>query len=1009
MADYNPDLGHLLGGLHQLADLHTLVGVTGHIPCFQELPAFDGNPTAGQAALLGVRNGYQWLGLTADGRASTAAGGVARRLAGGGRLAMIAALDRTGRQLALSVSFGSCPVLTVDLDQPSSLALDCLARLAGIDATHAAAQAARTAEVLDIEAVGRKFFRGFRSALHTAMAVLPPRMSRTERHAVALLQLTRLLFLYFVQARGWLDGRPHFLRHEVDRCLGRGRSIGRDLLRPLFFGTLNQPPHRRGRAADSFGNIPFLNGGLFEPHPLERRWQTALPDTVWCGIFDDLFERFHFVTEGGTSRSIAPDMLGRVFEGVMDPTERALTGTFYTPAAIVHALARAGLVSWLAGSLPCPEAEAERRLDDPDERTRVLLDRITILDPAAGSGAFLIGALQLLARAAPRDGLARRRRILSRNLFGVDLNPAAVRLTELRLWLSLLEVDRTRDPERVRPLPNLDAVVRQGDSLHDPMSPAWGGTPGVAEGAVVRALRLQVQHTTGAEKRAAIRDLRQAEASALDGVLSGAERNTRARMDDLLAQGRSLTLFGDRRGLERGERKVMRLLRDRRRFLLRLRRQLQRDGSLPWFHYQSQFAEVFAAGGGFDLVLGNPPWVRAEDLPSVLRRQLGGRYAWWSARPQSPGYAHQPDLSVAFVERARELVAPGGTVAVLLPAKLATTDYASIMRGALAVSDTLSVVADLTDDPRAQFDATTYPMALVSRKARPPTGHRVRTELDAKATAEVSQHRLSDGPWILAPDQVWTALDTLRARHPTIGDVLPVHLGVKTGLNRVFIDPGQSIEPELLCWALAGRDVAAFEATPSRRLLWTHDHDGHPLAELPPLARAYLQPHLADLARRKDYLSGPPWALFRVAGATLPNRVVWPDLAPHLRATVLNGPQGERVIPLNSCYLISAPRPVDAHCLAAWLNSSPIRAAAALTADPAAGGYRRFNARVIRDLPLPDGVLGNPRLHALAQRGRAGTLGQLELDQACHEILGLDSALASALAGVAGGGPGHRR
>lgn len=1009
MSDPLPNLGHLLGGLHRLADLHTLAGVTGHNPCFQELPAFEsGAPTAGQAALLGVRNGYEWHGVAVDRSAPANAALVARRLARQGRLAMVTALDIAGRQLALSVSFGSCPVLTVDLDHPSPLALECLTRLAGIETSQATSRAARTAEVLDIESVGRKFFRGFRSALHTVMAVLPARMGRADRHSAALLQLTRVLFLYFVQARGWLDGRPHFLRHEVDRCLGRGRSISRDLLNPLFFGTLNQPATRRGKAARSFGRIPFLNGGLFEPHPLERQWQTGLPDTVWCEVFDDFFERYHFTTGGRRPNSIAPDMLGRVFEGVMDPEERSLTGTFYTPAATVHDLVRAGLVSWLAGALACTEPEAERRLDEPDETTRGLLDRITILDPAAGSGAFLIGALQMLAGAARRDTLATRRRIMARNLFGVDLNPAAVRLTELRLWLALLEVDRSPGPERVRPLPNLDAVIRQGDSLHDPMSPAWGGTPGKAEGAVVQALRLQVQHTTGRDKRTAIRNLRRAEASALEGILTESERTTRAKMDDLLSQGRSLTLFGDRRGLGRGERQVIRMLQDRRRFLVRLRRQLHRDGALPWFHYQSQFAEVFTKGG-FDLVVGNPPWVRAEDLPSAVRQRLGARYAWWTTRPGARGYSHLPDLSVAFVERAHELVAPNGAMALLLPAKLATTDYSATMRGALAVSDTISVVADLTDDPRAHFEATTYPMALVSRKARPASGHQIRTTLNPWVPGEVSQSRLGDGPWILAPDRVWQALEAMRARHPVLGDSHPVHLGVKTGLNRAFIDPEGPIEPELLCWALSGRDITAFEAAPSRRLLWTHDYAGRPLPQLPPLARAHLQPHLTDLARRKDYLSGPPWTVFRVVGATLPHRVVWADLSLQLQASVLNGPLGDRVIPLNSCYLVGVPHPGAAHRLAAWLNATPIRAAAALTADPASGGYRRFNARVVSDLPLPVGVLDNPQLLALGQRGRAGTLDQQELDEVCHEILGLDRTLASALAGVVGSGPGHRR
>ena len=97
---------------------------------------------------------------------------------------------------------------------------------------------------------------------------------------------------------------------------------------------------------------------------------------------------------------------------------------------------------------------------------------MTLLDPAVGSGAFLLGALERMAqiRAGEEPPAALRRRILERNLFGVDLNPMAVRLAELRLWLAVIAVDGTTDPEEVEPLPNLDGMVRQGDSLLDPAS-----------------------------------------------------------------------------------------------------------------------------------------------------------------------------------------------------------------------------------------------------------------------------------------------------------------------------------------------------------------------------------------------------------------------------------------------------------------------------------------------------------------------------------------------------------
>ena len=238
---------------------------------------------------------------------------------------------------------------------------------AGTGPGGALAYAARAADALCGEAVGRRFFREFKATLDRMADGLPTTLRGDDRRSLALLQLTRVLFLYFIQAKGWLAGRERFLGEEVDRCLARGRRLHRDLLRPLFFGTLNRAPADRGRCAAAFGAIPFLNGGLFEPHPLERRLRHDIPNAVWRDAFDRLFERFHFVvTERGAAGGIAPDMLGRVFEGVMAPDIRRASGTYYTPAALVRSILDAALTALAASRLGCGEGEAERRLSDRD-------------------------------------------------------------------------------------------------------------------------------------------------------------------------------------------------------------------------------------------------------------------------------------------------------------------------------------------------------------------------------------------------------------------------------------------------------------------------------------------------------------------------------------------------------------------------------------------------------------------------------------------------------------------
>src|SRR4029079_12029364 len=161
--------------------------------------------------------------------------------------------------------------------------------------------------------------------------------------------------------------------------------------------------------------------------------------------------------------------------------------------------------------LGCSEGRAERHLADRSAPARRALRTVTVLDPAVGSGAFLLGALEILtALGGSRPTSARaRRRVLQRCLFGVDLNPAAVRLTELRLWLAVIADDRSGDAESVEPLPNLDCLVRQGDSLLDP-SGYWPGRHAASRGEALSLARLrrELVATAGSNKRALARELR---------------------------------------------------------------------------------------------------------------------------------------------------------------------------------------------------------------------------------------------------------------------------------------------------------------------------------------------------------------------------------------------------------------------------------------------------------------------------------------------------------------------
>lgn len=977
-------LDSLLRSTHQLEDLPRLVSALGYDAVWAELP--ETGLIQGPAAIVGRQGDFTWYAV--GGAANGTAVRAARSLAARGHPAAVLGLDQTARRLTIAAQ--DTPALELSLDAPDPLSLARLSRCAAQSAETALAAAFRIAEALAGRQVDQRFFAGFQQALQSVMGAFPAPIPLADRHALALLQLTRVLFLYFLEAKGWLAGRPRFLREEVDRCLSARRSLHKDLLQPLFFGTLNRPFAERGALARRFGSVPFLNGGLFEPHRLERRWRAAVPTPVLRDAFDSLFEKFHFTLTAHSGESIAPDMLGRVFERVMEPGERHATGSYYTPAALVDAVLKDALATWLAQRLGELWPAARRRIEEPDAVTRRVLTTVRLVDPAVGSGAFLLGALRLLAGPGSPGvrHAARLRRVLATSLFGVDRNSAAVRLAELRLWLEVVAADPGEIPSRVAPLPNLDALVRQGDSLLDPAAGIPIPPPDARKGAALAELRHTVVNSTGAAKGPAVAALLKAEREIAAGALEGAVRSLDGSIAEILEVARSPTLFGTRRGLDRPAHARLAELRAMRRRARDQRQSLERAAEIPWFHYPTHFADVFARGG-FDLVVGNPPWVRAEALAPEQRRYLAERFRWFrGGRGAAAGYSHQPDLAVAFLERAFELLAPRGVVAFLLPAKLATTGYATTARAELARRTTIAVAADLRDDSRAGFDATVYPMALIAALAPPPEGHRVRLSLGAALTA-VPQQSLGPSAWALLPDAARKALERLRHSWPPIGERFTCHLGVKTGLNRVFLDPEEPLERELMRWAVRGRDVHAFGTEPVRRLLWPCNAWGHALETLPPLAARYLARHAAALLNRADHVGGKAWMLFRTRPASAPHRVVWSDLARRLEAAPLMGRTGADLIPLNTCYLIPTRDEATALRLTAWLNSTWCRALAAGTADPASGGFFRFNARVVSGLPCPAAVPEHPSLLELGRLGIRGELAQESLDDCCADLLAL--------------------
>ena len=408
------------------------------------------------------------------------------------------------------------------------------------------------------------------------------------------------------------------------------------------------------------------------------------------------------------------------------------------------------------------------------------------------------------------------------------------------------------------------------------------------------------------------------------------------------------------------------------------------EREVPWFHYQSHFADVFA-GGGFDLVVGNPPWLRAEEIPPEMRRRLAGRYRWW--RGAGAAFGHRPDLAVAFLERARGARRAGRR---RRDAGARQTRHRRLRRRgpprARGVDDADPRRRISPGSPDAAFDATVYPLALVARKAPPPRrpsrahdpARRASVQRRLPAESGSARRRAVDpdrGPRRERPRA------GSRASIPSLGDRFTCQLGVKTGANHVFLDPPATVEPSLVRWAVRGRDVRPFTAARARRGcsgLTARRRAAGPVSRPTPPRTSRRTTRC--LRARADFAGGPAWTLFRTRAATAPHRVVWSDLARRLTACALTGRAARAAAFRSTPATCAAPAPPrQAERLAAWLNSTWVRARGAerrrarrrWLPSLRRGDRRPAAAASRRSWPIPS----SPPSRAPGRRGRAGAGG----------------------------------
>ena len=354
-------------------------------------------------------------------------------------------------------------------------------------------------DAFDVEAVTKSFFAEYKNIFEAAEESVSgfgaSEEEREDRRLFVQTLFNRLMFVYFLQRKGWLSfqGDKDYLNALWDdyRSTSYQTNFYTTRLYHLFFAGLNNPQSRNLSRDNlelhaTIGDVPFLNGGLFEQTELDKRAGVTVPDGAIERVLRGLFDRFNFTVMESTPFDIEvavdPEMLGKVFEELV--TGRHASGSYYTPRPVVSFMCREALKGYLEGqdSGLSPEAVAQF-VDEHDTSDIPLpaagkvggaLSELTVVDPACGSGAYLLGMMQELVelqsalynvRADNRSLYDLKLHIIQRNLYGVDNDEFAVNIAMLRMWLSLA-IDYEGDSPP--PLPNLDFKVVRGDSLLGP-------------------------------------------------------------------------------------------------------------------------------------------------------------------------------------------------------------------------------------------------------------------------------------------------------------------------------------------------------------------------------------------------------------------------------------------------------------------------------------------------------------------------------------------------------------
>ena len=423
----------------------------------------------------------------------------------------------------------------------------------------------------------------------------------------------RITFLHFLQRKGWMCGDLNYMQNMFHNSAYKNDYLD-SVLEPLFFGVLNTKPAEREALFTEYGwdknllhewrDIPYLNGGLFERDDTDEP-ESRFPAEYFQRLFQ-FFSEYNFTIDENDPNDaevgVDPEMLGKIFENLLEDNKDK--GAFYTPKEIVRYMCQESLIAYLETNTTIAKDKIRQFVLTPEEGVAHIPDNkkdkllnaiknVKICDPAIGSGAFPMGLLNELLKC--REALSTfnfqfstfnstrsqlKKSIIQNNIYGVDIEKGAVDIARLRFWLSIVV-----DEEEASPLPNLDYKIMQGNSL--------------------------IESYKGMDLSRLTYDNKDKSHITEYSIFDDDTNQLQRRVTQLLTQYYSCSDHEQKHRLQRDISHAISQQLELQKFdpaILHELKHINLAENTHFFLWHTWFSDVFEKGG-FDIVIGNPPYV----------------------------------------------------------------------------------------------------------------------------------------------------------------------------------------------------------------------------------------------------------------------------------------------------------------------------------------------------------------------------------------------------------------